>query len=471
MKFKQCNRNQGLFLPPNYETFLGESHQAIVLAEFIDNLDLSSLESGYGNEHGGRSAYHPVMLLTILIYGYMNGVFSSRKIAACLRQDLAYMYLAGNNTPDFRTLARFRKEKGVHLQTAFKEVVNKARELGFVAFGTVSLDGTKIYANANKQKNETRDALETKIRDLIEQAEQIDNKEDAMYADQPDEEPNELKTKEGRAKKKEELQKKREHTASRLEKLTRVNTASFQRVKKINTTDPDARLMKMKRGDFANGYNVQIMTENSMVLASYIAGNCADQPLLVPTVQVFQTMHGTKPNLLLADKGYASETNYRFCETEHIDAYIPVHKAPLDLTPYVYDSVRDTYTDILGCLYVFKQRVNRNRQERHPRGRPKKTEVTQSYTSTTYEHIDTLTKKKKYLSVARAWQRYALEQKKKLTSVHGKTIYQQRIRDVEPAFGNIKHNLHFTTFLLRGFAGVTNEWNLITIAHNIKKML
>src|SRR3989339_1254870 len=152
MNFKECNRSQSLLLPPSYEVFLGESHEAVVLAEFIDTLNLGSLEAGYGNAHGGRSAYHPVMLLTVLIYGYMNGTLSSRNIARCLRQDLAFMYLAGNNTPDFRTLARFRKDKGDCLEAAFKEVVTKARELGLVSFGTVSLDGTKIYANANKKR-------------------------------------------------------------------------------------------------------------------------------------------------------------------------------------------------------------------------------------------------------------------------------------------------------------------------------
>src|SRR3989338_443390 len=187
MNFKECNCSQSLLLPPSYEVFLGESHEAVVLAEFIDSLDLAPLESQYSNAHGGRSAYHPVMLLTVLIYGYMNGTFSSRKIAKCLRKDLAFMYLAGNNTPDFRTLARFRKEKGACLEAAFKEVVTRARELGFVSFGTVSLDGTKIYASANKGKNATRDELEEKIRSLVNEAERIDDVEEKMYGDKEDE--------------------------------------------------------------------------------------------------------------------------------------------------------------------------------------------------------------------------------------------------------------------------------------------
>lgn len=432
MNFKQCNRNQSLLLPPSYETFLGESHEAVVLAEFIDSLNLASLEAGYGNEHGGSSAYHPVMLLTVLLYGYMNGAFSSRKIAKRLRQDLAYMYLTGNSTPDFRTLARFRKEKGEYLATAFKEVVTKARELGFISFGTVSLDGTKIYANASKAKNETSDELEENIRSIMDEAERIDDAEDKLYGDKEDEEPAELKTKEGRAKKKRELEKKRT----------------------VNATDPDARLMKMKRGDFANGYNVQIMTEHGLVLASHVADTSADQNLLVPTVQAFKKMHGAAPKRLLADKGYSGEPNYRFCEEEHIDAFIPVHKEPVDLTAYVYDKIRDAYTDGAGRVFEFKQHMNRHGNK-----------------SVVYGNINHVTKEKKFLSIALEWQRYAREQRGKLASLQGQKIYGQRMHDVEPAFANIKHNLGFTSFSLRGFEGVRNEWNLISLAHNLRKML
>lgn len=432
MNFKECNRSQSLLLPPSYETFLGESHEAVVLAEFIDSLNLTSLEAEYGNENGGRSAYHPVMLLTILIYGYMNGTFSSRKIAKRLRQDLAYMYLSGNSTPDFRTLARFRKEKGSSLAAAFKEVVTKARELGFIVFGTVSLDGTKIYANASKARNETAGELEKKIHGLLQEADRVDDAEDRMYGEKEDEEATDLKTKEGRAKKKRELEKKRQ----------------------VNATDPDACLMKMKRGDFANGYNVQIMTENGLVLASHVANTSADQGLLIPTVQAFKTMHGTGPVRLLADKGYSGEANYRFCEEERIDAYIPVHKDPVDLTKYAHDEVRDTYTDSLGRLFGFKQHMHRRGSD-----------------STVYENINRATKEKRYLSITHGWQRYAQEQKEKLASPFGRAIYRHRMCDVEPAFANIKHNLRFTSFRLRGFEGVTNEWNLISLAHNLKKML
>jgi len=404
MKFKECNRSQSLLLPPSYEVFLGESHEAVVLAEFIDNLNLASIESEYGNEHGGRSAYHPVMLLTVLIYGYMSGIFSSRKIAKCLRQDLAFMYLAGNNTPDFRTLARFRKEKGACLEVAFKEVVTKAREFGFVTFGIVSLDGTKIYASANKQKNETKASLEEKIRSLMNEAQHIDEVEDTLYGDHDDEQPDELKTKEGRTKRRKELQKKQSKVNSQLHTLTNASLVLSQVGVKINTTDPDARFMKMKHGDFANGYNVQIMTENSIVLTSHVADTSADQQLLVPTVQACKAMHDIVPKILLADMGYSGEANYQFCEKEKIDAYIPVHCAPPDMAQYFYDNKRNTYTNVMGHVYTFVQHMKRSRKQRA--GWKKETNTNEhSHNSILYKHVDPVTKKKKYLCVAHEWQR------------------------------------------------------------------
>jgi len=473
MNFKECNRSQSLLLPPSYEVFLGESHEAVVLAEFIDSLDLAVLEASYGNEHGGRSAYHPVMLMTVLIYGYMNGNFSSRKIAKYLRQDLAFMYLAGNNTPDFRTLARFRKEKGDCLEAAFKEVVTKARELGLVTFGTASLDGTKIYASANKGKNETPDALEEKIRSLLQEAEDVDATEDALYGDTEDGGNPALKTKEGRAKRAEELKKKREQAEAHLQVLSDRAVEESARVRsrvtsgkdRVNTTDPDARLMKMKRGDFANGYNVQILTENGMVLASHIADTSADQQLLVPTVEACKVLHGTKPKILLADMGYSGEANYQYCEEEKIEAYIPPQKTSVDMEQYVYDNIRNTYTDVAGRVYTFLQHVARKGKRR--RGQ----QHADIYRSVLYKHVDLTTKKKKYFSVAHEWQRYARAQKEKLASAVGQAIYRRRMCDVEPVFGNMKHNLGFTSFHLRGFTGVTNEWNLISLAHNLKKIL
>lgn len=436
MVFKKYSQNQSFLLPPNYADFLGESHEAVILNEFMREMDMTAMENSYNNTTGGRAAYHPGMLTTLLVYAYMNGIFSSRKIARSLKQDLAFMYLAGNLQPDFRTLARFRKEKSLLLEEVFTKIVHKAHEMGFVSFGICSLDGTKIYANASKERNI--------IKELIQKANDTDEAEDALYGDKEDDQDPDLKTRAGREKKKKSL-------------------------KRVNTTDPDSQLMQMKRKDFANGYNVQNITENGIILSSSVFNTSADQSTLVPSVLKLQSTHQT-PRILLADKGYSSEKNYTFCEESSIDAYIPTNHQKVDLSKYTYNPTEDTYTDQQGRLYKFKQNYGR-RDGKNLRGVRNRKHYHDEYKSTCYEYTDENTHKKKYLSVSRGWQRHVEKQKEKLSTEEGRSIYKKRMHDVEGVFANIKRNLNFTRFNLRGFAGVTAEWTLISLAHNLKKLL
>ncbi len=467
MTFKQHQRNQSFLLPPSFRDFLGDGHEAVILDELLQEFDTTPLEQSYSNERGGSSAYHPAILLAVLIYGYMNGVFSSRNIAKRLSQDIAFMYLAGNTRPDFRTLARFRKEKGEYLETVLAQVVQKARELGFVSFGTCSLDGTKIRANASKEKNCRRDDLEKNIRAIMKEAERIDAEEDRLYGkDNEDAEDPRLKTKAGRNRRKKELKERRKKEEAKLAKLGDQE--------KANLTDPDARLMKLKNGaGFANAYNVQSVTENGIILSNSIFSSSADQATLVPTLRKCKDMHSQMPKRLLADKGYSSEDNYAFCETADINAFIPNYSEPADLSGFRYDKKRDTYTDERGRVYVFKQHMQRRDGKLRP-GRPRKEKEEnrhELYKRTVYEYRNRETGKKKYLAVSPRWQAYVKKQKKKLSSSYGRNLYRKRMSDVEGVFANIKKNLGFTMFNLRGLAGVAAEWTLISLAHNLKKVM
>lgn len=468
MTFKENHQNQIQLLPPSIKDFLGESHEAVILNEFLQELDLSILEKCYKNEHGGRAAYHPNMILAVLIYSYMNGIFSSRQIAKRLHQDLAFMYLAGSLQPDFRTLARFRKEKGNVLESIMVLVVRKAQELGMVSFGTCSLDGTKIRANASKEKNYHQDGLKRSIRAIIAEVERIDREEDNLYGeDNVDAEDPELKTKAGRERRKKELEGKKR---AQEQKLTRLGSR-----KEANLTDPDAKLMKLKQGaGCANAYNIQSITENGIILSNSIFDTSADQGTLIPAIKQCSDLHGQSPKRLLADKGYSSEDNYEFCQKNKINAYIPNYTEPIDLSRFKYDKKTDTYTDKQGRVYVFKQHMERRDGEKR-RGRPPKKEAAKKqhkfYKRTIYEYLNRKTGSKKYLSVSPRWQAHVLEQKRKLSTVYGKRIYRKRMTDVEGVFANIKKNLGFRTFGLRGIASIAAEWTLVSLAHNLKKLM
>ncbi len=473
MTFKNYQQKQTFLLPPSFGDFLGESNEAVILSEFLHELDTSSLEQSYNNQNGGSSAYHPVMLLSVLVYGYMNGIFSSRQLAKQLKQNLAFMYLAGNATPDFRTLSRFRKEKGVYLENIFTAVVQKAQEVGLVSFGRCCLDGTKIYASASTSNNQTQRKISERIRAYIEEAEKIDQMEDDLFGDKEDGEDDDLKTKEGREKKKRELAEQKAKEESKLKKVSSLYPANEDT--RVNTTDPDSKLIQMKRKDFANGYNVQSITENGIILSNSIFNSSGDQNTLIPSIKKLKNSLAT-PKTLLADTGYSSEDNYTFCEQNNIEAYIPPPPDQVNLSNYVYDEKQDTYTDSQGRIFRFKQHSGEKDATKEKMGRPyKSSEPFQGrhcyYKSTVYEHIESQTQKKKYLQISQGWQNHIKKQKEKLSTLEGRWLYRQRMHDIEGVFANIKKNLRFTSFNLRGFTGVNAEWTLISLAHNLKKML
>jgi transposase len=461
MTFKERNQNQILLLPPSFRDFLGEGHEAVMLNEFMQELDTKALEQSYKNDHGGSSAYHPAMLLAVLVYGYMNGEFSSRKIQKRLHEDLAFMYLAGSAKPDFRTLARFRKEKGKYLEAVMASVVQKARELGLISFGTCSLDGTKVRANASRDKNVRREELEGNIRRMLAEAERIDEAEDKLYGEnREDAEDPMLKTRAGREQKKRELAKKRAKEEEKLAKLGNRDAA--------NLTDPDARLMKLKQGaGFANAYNVESITENGIILSNAIFTTSADQGTLIPAIQKLKDLHGKTPKRLLADKGYSTEDNYAFCDGSGIDAYIPPRQEPADLSGLAYDPKKDAYTDPKGRIYVFLQHMRKRG------GIPEDTrgKGCERYRQKVYVYRNRRAGKKKYLAVSLLWRSFVEKQKKKLSSARGKRLYRKRMHDVEGVFANIKKNLGFTAFNLRGLAGVAAEWTLVSLAHNLQKVI
>jgi len=144
--FKQDN--QFNLIPQDYRSFLWEWHEVIIFEEIINDLDLTELVNSYSNFSRWTSVYHPRMLLKVLFYWYINQTFSSRKLAKKLKSDLAFMYLAWNNQPNFRTINGFRKNKGEMLEWIFVQIVLKAKELWLISFWTVSLDWTKIYAHS-----------------------------------------------------------------------------------------------------------------------------------------------------------------------------------------------------------------------------------------------------------------------------------------------------------------------------------
>src|SRR5947207_16019070 len=179
---------QDLLLPPSLRDWLPEDHLAFFVSDLIDQLDLSAITTVYEDEERGYPPYHPVMLTKVLVYACCVGVFSSRKIQKRLVEDVAFRVLAAGNQPDFRTIANFRKLHLKALEELFQQVLRLVLEVGALKLGRVALDGSKVRANASKQKamsygrmEETEKRLREEVQELMKQAEAADEEEDKRY--------------------------------------------------------------------------------------------------------------------------------------------------------------------------------------------------------------------------------------------------------------------------------------------------
>lgn len=276
------------------------------------------------------------------------------------------------------------------------------------------------------------------MKKLIEQADEVDSLEDEEFGEDDDGSgiPEELKTKEGREKKRKEIEEKKKEVQSKKERVKKeIEHKKKEGIKmtRINSTDPDSRLMQMKRKDFANGYNPQLATENQFIIATTLNNSANDIHELIPVLKSIEKNYQTKPKQVLADTGYGSEANYDYLESQQIDGYIPHQKLIHDLTEWKYSPKKDEYTNIEGNVYTFKQ-YSGSRMKRG-RGRPKLSEPTKEsdFKSKIYQ-MKTKEGKKKFLSISKNWIDHCKSQDQKLSSEEGKELYKKRCHSVEPVF-------------------------------------
>ena len=334
-------------------TLQSENHLAYFIADTLRQIDLRSLYQRYEGDGRRNRPYHPVMMLTLLVYAYATGVFSSRQIARKIDEDVAFRVLAGGNRPDFRTLNGFRGEHIEQFKKLFVEVVRLAKRMGLLKLGTVALDGTKVKANASKHKamsyqrlGEEEERLEAEIQQLIERAEQIDAAEDEQYGDASGEEiPSELSRRESRVAKIREAKAALEAEQAEADRAqgrgpdddraaggerTPGGRSKYKRKfgepkpkAQCNFSDPESKIMKTG-GGFEQCYNAQAVVEEGgqLIVAATVGSNAADNGYLVELVDEVKTNTGRKPRRVLADAGYKSEENFEQLEQRKIRGYV-----------------------------------------------------------------------------------------------------------------------------------------------------
>src|SRR5437762_1314238 len=317
---------QELLLPPSLREWLPEDHLVYFVSEVIDQLDLSAIHAVYEKEKRGQPPYDPRLMTKLLVYGYCTGVFSSRRIQKRLREDIPFKVLAAGNEPDFRTISDFRKIHIGALEKLFEQVLAMALECGAIQLGRVSLDGTKLKANASKHKamsygrmKEKQQQLKEEVKQLLAAAEAADEEEDRQYGDKRgDELPEELRRRETRLAKIKEAKKVLEQRA-RDKAVAEGKGAAETKPEdqdQYNFTDPESRIMKGADG-IVQGYNAQAAVEPTLLLivGQAVTEAANDKKQLKPMVELIEKQSGQRPEAILADNGYCSVQNLEHLES------------------------------------------------------------------------------------------------------------------------------------------------------------
>jgi len=431
-RFRPYAPEQDLLLPPSLKEWLPQGHLAHFISDVIDILDLSAFYAPYEGDGRRNAPYEPRMMLKVLIYAYASGVFSSRKIARKLEEDVAFRVLGAGNFPRHRTLCDFRKHHLEDFKSVFKEVVQIAREAELIQLGTLAIDGTKVRANASKHKAMSYDRLQQEeqrlaqeIAELCAQAHTVDADEDQRYGAERrgDELPEELQHREARLEtirqakaRLERAQVEADTARGRHEGDERKSPRGGRRYKRdfgvpaddkqSNFTDPESNIMKTAKG-FQQCYNGQLAVDEEfqLIVANELTNNASDNGELMGLVKTVKKTLKATPEVVLADAGYRNEADLAALEAHDIDGYVSLGR----------EGKNQAKSDA----------------DKHP-----------------------------------ATARMAA----KLASADGKERYAARKALVEPVNGWIKNVLGFRRFCLRGLQAVRGEWDLVCLATNLRRM-
>jgi transposase len=501
--FKAYNQQQAMLLPPSLDELISANHPVRVVNKVLDQIDIVPLIAKY--KVGGTSSFHPRMLLKVLVFAYINNIYSSRKIEEALQQNIHFMWLSAMSTPDHNTINRFRSErlKDV-LRQIFTQVVQLLAQEGLLSIKELYTDGTKIEANANRYTFVWGNAIKTnkeKIKKQLDElwqyaqkvaAQEMDDtdpsgfdKIDAEKVEQTIEKINEaLKDKPVSKEVKQKLSYAKKNWPANLRKYEEQEKIMGEERNSYSKTDTDATFMRMKEDHMKNGqlkaaYNVQISTNNQIIASYSIHQKTTDTNTLTAHLDQHEKEFGQKPQVVTADAGYGSEENYQYLEDNNITGYVKhnqfdrqQNETIRDKKPFATDNLY--YNKEKDCYYC-------------PMGQPMSNiGTTTKKTSTGFKQHITIyqarncegcplrgvchkAKGNRTIEINHNLKRLKHQADELLLSEQGQRHRKQRPCDVEPVFGNIKNNHHFKRFMLRGIEKVSIETGLLALAHNLRK--
>ena len=443
--FRPIDRDTGFLMPPSVDEWLPEKHLARFVVDVLAGLDLRAMLGSYRGS--GAASYHPSILLGILVYGYATGVFSSRKLERASYDSVAFRFVAANQHPDHDTLATFRRRFLAEIRTLFVQVLQLAREIGVLKLGTIALDGTKIHANASRHSalsyehaGKIEAQLQAEVAELMAKAEAADQAEvpDGMSI------PDELARREqrlgeiARARAVVKARAKERHAREQAEYDVKMAAREAKAAAtgkqpggrppappvaepgptdQVNLTDEESRIMPVPGGGFEQCYNAQaaVAAGTLLVVATDVVQASNDKQQVTPMLAKLDALPEELGAIetLLADTGYFSAANVQACVAAEIEPLIAMgrqpHHPPLAERFAPAPPPPDHPTPVAAMAH-------------------------------------------------------------RLKTPEGRALYALRKHTPEPVFGIIKSALGFRQFLLRGLDNVRGEWNLVTMAYNVKRL-
>ena len=499
--FKRLESNQVVLFPSNLSERIPKNHPVRIVSHVVDSIDITVIMEQY--KGGGTSVFHPRMMLKILFYGYFCNLYSCRKIEQALHENINFMWLSGNSTPDYRTINYFRgKRLKGHIQNLFAEVVRLMSEMGLVSLDIQYIDGTKIESASNKYTfvwkksiGKNKKKLESKISSILSDIDSTIKKDTEECQNPKREERIDSATLQ---KKIDELNKRvsdlSRQQKNELKKLQVEHVVRLERYEEqleilgdrnsYSKTDQDATFMRMKDDHMMNGqlkaaYNLQISTENQFLTNFSLHQRPGDTATLIPHMEQFENHYGKQSKKAVADAGYGSEQNYEYAEQNNVEAFIKYnyfHKEqkrkfqndPFHPSNLYYNAEKDFIICPMGqemeCVTVQERKSELGYisqvaiyQAKNCNGCPMRPGC----------HKGSANRRIELNHKLLAFRKQARE---KLLSTEG--LYHRCMRPIEPeaVFGQIKSNNKFNRFTLKSLLKVESEFGLIAISHNLRKM-
>lgn len=508
--FKEYNQNQLIFLPPSLDELIPENHLVRIINNLIDGIDLQLLENAYAG--GGASNYHPKMMLKVLVYAYCTKVYSCRQIAAALEKDIHFMWLSAMQRPRFRTINGFRSGTMKKLiEEVFGQVLTFLMDHNYVKLENYFVDGTKLRADANKYSHvwasnteRYKKGLQQRIVGLLKEIDDLNRQQDEHYAENHLEEYGEqssltsedlyrqanqlnegltaLQNTEGITKKEARTKK------SKINQLRKCadKLAGYEQQEQVlngrrsySKTDPDATFMRMKDDQLFAGYNIINGTENQFVINYTIHQSAGETNEFVKHIKKLEQRTAKLPKNVIGDAAYGSEENYDYITKRKIGNYLKYSGIYFESTKkykenrfhkdhFAYDKDKDQFTCPDNQPLDFQYETVKTSKN----GYKNKIRVYECQQCADC-NLASLCKKgtgNKKIKFSPGFEAYKQQVKQNLQTDIGIMLRKQRGVDVETPFGDIKHNMHYLRFRLRGLDKVNIEWGLVSIAHNLRKV-